>query len=185
METKTKTKINHETGKNNQPKDIFTLIKATDKENAKDEDVRALYEQLRDNPQVWREVADLARAAEKRILSNNALQRESVALRLEEMRDLLGWTTASEIERLLIEQVCLSWLRLNLLEAVHHEETSDFYPIAATLAWDKRLCEAQKRHLRAIEALAKTRALLSQATLNEQRAKVKEKLANIKSMFAN
>lgn len=171
--------------KSAKPKDIFALVQATDKENPKDEDVRLLREQLRDNPQVWREVADLARAAENRILSNNALRRECLALRLEEMRDLLGWTTAREIERLLIEQVCLSWLRLNLLEAVHHEETSGLYPLDAALQWDKRLREAQKRYLRAIEALARTRALLAQAAINEQRAKVKEKLANFKSMFAS
>ncbi len=32
------------------------------------------------------------------------------------MRDNLGWSEASEIERILIEQVCLNWLRLNLLQ---------------------------------------------------------------------
>jgi hypothetical protein len=48
---------------------------------------------------------------------------ESVKKKLANMRDELGWENASEIEKLLIRQVCLTWIRLYYLERLHHSKT--------------------------------------------------------------
>ena len=76
------------------------------------------------------------------------------------LRQRLGWESASPLEQLLIEQCVLSWVRVQHLEIVvstlqaHHGSS----PIQLT-TWTRLLDSAQRRHLRAIETLARIRAL--------------------------
>lgn len=82
---------------------------------------------------------------------------ESYRQKLKAMRDGLGWQTASEVEKILIEQICLNWLRLNFVEIVHRVKTAAGVTIDWGIYWDKVLDSAQKRYLRACESLAKVR----------------------------
>jgi hypothetical protein len=189
METKTKMsdELKQETSPAEAAKSVenfYALVRRTNKENPKDADVLALRAQLREHSHVWRDVADLAKYAENQILSANALRRECVRLRLEEMRDELGWSDSSELEKILIEQVCLNWLRLNLLEMLHNSKTTESHTTEAGLYWDKRLTQAQRRYLRAIESLAKTRKLLAQAERADEQSKAARRKASLQTAHA-
>jgi hypothetical protein len=157
--------------------DNMALLKATNKKSPTVEDKRLLGEHLAENPKLWQHITDLSGKVRDNILSSLAsesfLVRESYRHKLAAMRDNLGWQTASEVEKILIEQVCLTWLRLNFIEIVHREKTRESHTIEWGNHWDKVLDSAQKRHLRACESLAKVRKLLAEANLREQQAQTK------------
>jgi hypothetical protein len=103
-------------------KDNFDLLKATNIQNPTDENKRLLRKHFAENPKVWQEIADLAGKVQNHILMNffdSFLTREGHRHKLAAMRDDLGWNTASELEKILIEQVCINWLRVNMMESVH------------------------------------------------------------------
>jgi hypothetical protein len=105
--------------------------------------------------------------------SDSYLVRESYRQKLAAMRDSLGWNDSTEIEKILIEQGCLNWLRHNFLESVHFEKTQASHSTETGLYWDKILTSAQKRYLRTYESLAKVRKLLAEAELREAQARNK------------
>jgi hypothetical protein len=103
----------------------------------------------------------------------NFLRREILKSELQQMRDNLGYQEATEIERLLIKQVCLNWLRLNAVELIHHQRTTSPHQWEGGLYWEKRLDRANKRFNRTAETLAKVKRLLADAELKKEQAKIK------------
>lgn len=162
------------------PKDgyAYKLLKATNKPEAdvKKEDVQALREYLEENQSACREIADFSGRIQRMVIegfANSVLTAESYKKRLVVMRDNLGWNTASEIEQILIEQVCLCWLRLNFMEMVSYEKLQKSHSVETGLYYEKCLMNAQKRYMRACESLAKVRKLLAEADYREEQARLK------------
>jgi hypothetical protein len=162
---------------------IRKLIEATNKENPKAADVKALRAELASNPMLWRFAGNTARLASETIISRldaSALVKESTLRGMEEMRAELGYEAAPHLERLVIEQVVLCWVRLHITEIQHCQFTSGEHTLTSGIYWDKRLTNAQRRFMRASESLAKVRKLASAAKLAEARANAtnKTKAAN-------
>jgi hypothetical protein len=152
------------------------LLKATNQPNPNDTDKELLRRHFAENPKLWQQIADLSGRVQTSVVekfSASHLVQESYRHKLAAMRDNLGWNDSTEIEKLLIEQVCLNWLRHNLLESVHFEKTQQSHTTETGIYWDKILTGAQKRYLRACESLAKVRKLLAEAELKEQQARNK------------
>lgn len=164
-------------------KDSLALLQATNKKNPTEEDKQKLREHLAERPEIWEHIADLSGKVRDSILSSLAsesfLVQESYRQKLTAMRDGLGWQNASEVEKILIEQICLNWLRLNFVEIVHREKTAAGVTIDWGIYWDKVLDSAQKRYLRACESLAKVKKLLAEANLREQQATTKRSQATL------
>ncbi|MDQ3713822.1 MAG: hypothetical protein M3388_16600 [Acidobacteriota bacterium] len=166
------------------------LFERVNKPNPKDADKTALQKRLAENPEIWQNAADLAKRTENNILDNccssSYLTKEIYREKLAALRDNLGWANSSEMEKILIEQVCLNWLRLNLLESVHSTKTTESHSFETGVYWDKRLSSAQRRYLRAVESLAKVRKLLTEAELKEEQARNKRsKSAAVANKFLN
>lgn len=161
--------------KDDPKKDFSTILSATNKKNPKVEDIQALREMMREDSSIWKNYGDWAKQTEIVILNeyfeNSGFLLETVTKKLANMRDELGWENASEIEKLLIRQVCLTWLRLYYLERIHNSKTTQSHTSETGIYWDKRLTNAQKRHLRAIESLAKVRKMTAQTAKFEEAAK--------------
>jgi hypothetical protein len=157
--------------------EAFEIMKATNNETPKDEDKRALQRLFDEFPELWQVVTDLTKTVENNILKSEVfksfLTQEAYRRKLSAMRDNLGWQNSSELEKILIEQICLNWLRLNLMENLHHTKTTESHTVETGIYWDKRLIAAQKRYLRACESLAKVRKLLAEAALKGQEAENK------------
>jgi hypothetical protein len=153
------------------------ILKANNTEKPSDEGIKALRKLFNEKPEIWKELTDLAKSVQNNILnlnfSGSFLSKESYTRKLAFMRDNLGWQNSSELEKILIEQVCLNWLRLNLMESVHNERTYEKHSTETGLYWDKRLNSAQRRYLKACETLAKVRKLLADAELKEAQAQNK------------
>jgi hypothetical protein len=151
----------------------LALLRNANKPNPKGEDKKALRKYFDNEPDIWSEIGDLVGTLQDTILrgfSDSYLMQESYRRKIKEMRDNLGWNESSEIEKILIEQICVNWLRLNLLEAVSFEKMQKNNTIATGLYWDKALTGAQRRYIKACESLAKVRKLLAEAELREAQA---------------
>jgi hypothetical protein len=126
------------------------------------EDVQALRQMLDAHPELWRQAGDLAgRTAMRMIeaLASDVVTRASVARGLVEFLKGLGWAQASTLERALIDEVALGWLTKELYE---HQLALAVYGGAAERRvkfWEERATAAQRRFLRASEALARARKM--------------------------
>jgi hypothetical protein len=112
-------------------------------------------------PQIWRHCGNLAKAAELAWINlfagDDALQRETVQRYLAAMKAELLGAKPTVVERLLADEICLSYL------AKHHAEQAAAYPDKASVAQAafrvRRLEITHRRFLRAVKLLAQIRAL--------------------------
>lgn len=131
-------------------------------ENPKPEDIRAFRAALADYPKLWTLAGDLAQVARLKMLEGlkPPIVRESVEDGMRRIaRDLAG-DDAPLIERLLAEHAALCWAGYYLIEFYYHRALENSVTLAQGEYWEKRLSAAQRRYLRALESLARTRRLL-------------------------
>jgi len=161
----------------------LAIFEATNKEKPKQRDIEALDKLFEESPYIWRQVGNVAGRVKDSIISaqsgNSHLIIEATTKKVADLRDKLGWSNSSQLEKIIIEQVCLNWLRLNSLELTHENKLRESHTLAVGEYWDKLLTQAQKRYLRACESLAKVRKLLAEAELREQQARNKRSKSTV------
>ena len=141
---------------------VAALYKVIDAGKAKPEELAEFRKILEANPGTWRVFGGLSQQAEFLLMGSyqkSASTKAALQIGLDEMRREMGIDTAPALERMVIEQVCLSWLRLGLVEgqeagAIKRGDASQIEH------WNRTLSAAQRRHLRAVETLARVRRLL-------------------------
>lgn len=147
-------------------KDFGSILEATNKKDPAQKDIEALRELMQEDSSIWKIYGDWAKQTESVILNeyfeSSGFLLETVKKKLADLRDKFGWQDASEIEKLLIRQICITWLRLYFVERAHHQATFQSHSLTHGTYWDKRLTMAQRRHLRAIESLTKVRRMMAQ-----------------------
>jgi hypothetical protein len=123
-------------------------------------------------PTVIAEASDVARRAEqmlvKTISAGELLMQETLEARLEHMRGEIAGEHPTPLERLLAERVVAGWLLVEVLEALisaqFRTDLKDVQktarvPPAYILQMSKILESATRRHLQAIQVLARVRRL--------------------------
>jgi hypothetical protein len=139
------------------------ILERTNTDQPKAEDVAALRRLLHEKPELWRQVADLARRTQEQLIEEAiqapALFRESLSHGVQEMRRELGYAESSLLERLAIEQVLLCWLDSPTTRWGYHHDITGGASIRNAQHWERRLNGAQRRYLRAIQALSRMRKL--------------------------
>lgn len=154
--------------------EINQAIKATNKSDPKQADVDALNKILDDRPDVWKSVGEIAVNTQISIIdyhfSNSPIVKESIKRQLKAMRDNLGWNEASELEKLLIRQVCLCWLNVHITEVRRHDTIRGQHSMREGLYWEKALLAAQKRYLKAVETLGRMQKIVTQTKEIQARA---------------
>ena len=153
----------------------MTIFEATNKEKPQKKDIEALDKLFEESPHIWQQVGNIAARVKDSIISaqsgNSHIVIEATKRKVADLRDKLGWNDSSQLEKIIIEQVCLNWLRLNALELTHENKLRESHTLPVGEHWDKLLSQAQKRYLRACESLAKVRKMLAEAELREQQAR--------------
>jgi hypothetical protein len=142
-------------------KDIF---KKTNKDNPTKEDLKSLRNALRDKPGFWRIAGDMAQQAAFHMIEEiqaTPVMKESLKTGWYEMQLELGGENPNPIERLLIQQVVISWIRLQIVDYKYTSMMNQSITLTLGRYWENRLNAAQRRHLRAVETLARVRRLLS------------------------
>jgi hypothetical protein len=118
----------------------------------------------------WRFV-DVAHAAEDALIEGMTKEgdlaaKELLRCQLEAMREEVAGKNSSALERLLSERVVLTWLEVQLFEALYAKNMRNL-PIAQAEHHQKRLDRAHRRHLSAIRELAQMRKLLKGTTITQ------------------
>jgi hypothetical protein len=143
--------------------DLIALVRRTNSEKPSREDTLALQKALTIAPDLWRLAGNIAQENISYLLNQSALTvltRESLKTGIEQMRISLDYANASIIEQGLIEQVLLTWTRLNIWEFSYTQITMTREITASTATfWERRIAAAQSRYLRACETLVKVRKM--------------------------
>lgn len=145
--------------------ELGRLMAATDSEKPKQADRQALSAYLDEHGTTeLARIGDLSDQAQNAIIGasfahNHGFARAVVA-KLGELERELGYGSASPLEQMLIKHIIVCWLRLYDCEFRYEMMRKDKPTIAQAEHWEKRLSAAQRRYLRAIEALARVRRLL-------------------------
>ncbi len=156
-------------------KEFAALLERTNKTNARPADVQKLTRFLDENEaeNLWRIVAGVCRTAEVTLLAHEcipAAMRECWKRRMTAQRRELGYADAPEMEKLLISHAVVCWLRLNMLEIFAAQALNqDAVSFKKAEFLEKRLVIAQRRFTRAVETLAKVRALAAATRLMDSR----------------
>jgi hypothetical protein len=137
------------------------VLERVNSEHPTQEDMEEVRNWFNQAPHLWRLAGDLAASATDIALgqiSKRPIQIESTKQVMEQMKKHLGWECATPIERMLIEQVVVCWLR-----QYHGELLYCQYSTSESLVerqyWERRLSFTQGRYLRALETLARLRKL--------------------------
>lgn len=138
------------------------LIKKIDVPKPAPKDLEAFRALLDKLPEAWRAVGDLAIQVSfglVRELNGPAHYREAIEHGLMELSRTLGYDEAPALERLLVDQVVLCWLRMYIAEEWYSQKQKQGGTIAVMEHAERMLTMTQRRYLRAIEALARVRKL--------------------------
>jgi len=150
-------------GKLPSAKELRDLINATDRENPRQEDVAALRALLNERTELWCVAGDMARSAAMHLMDEGVkatpLVKESLKAAWATLLKDLGYQDAPLLEKLLVEQVVLCYLRLFLVEYNYTSATSAAGSYEKLDYWERRLSAAQRRFLRAASALAQIRKM--------------------------
>jgi hypothetical protein len=164
METKTKMTVQSETKLT--AKEAVALVERCNTENPSPQDLALLERELDSKPALVQALGDYGQHVFEAILShavgNSAARRESLGRFIENMKHELDYQNSSFVEKMLIREICVRWLRLQTMEQMHFEVMSKNHTLEQGIYVDKQLERAQKRYLRALETFTKVRKMLVQ-----------------------
>jgi len=170
--------------KPNKQETINDLVRLTDKENPKPEDMERLRKRLDDDAYLVEinESSQRAFDAVIKTYSTSALMKEICQRQVKEKRNALDYESENVMVRMLIDRVIMCHIRLNAYEMFHAEKIRENLSIASGVYWDKLLGSYQRRLLSAIESLAKVKRLLSEAEFMKEKVRNKKSQSTANSM---
>lgn len=153
----------------------WEILQKVNVSNPTEADKQAYYNLKKEKPGIFDGMTTLVQGNRDFILNQHCsfLAAEKTKNELKKMRDALGWETGGEIERLLIEQICINHLRVTLLEKHHALKTVESHTTETGLYWEKRLDSAHRRYMRTVETFAKVKKYLAEANLRDAQARGK------------
>ena len=142
--------------------EFLNLLDSTNVDKPAKKDVKALRNFLREHPELWAFVGDLTEQAILHLIEKTQGKpglKESLKTGYRQLQKELGMETSPPLERLLIQQVVMAWLRLSYVEYWYTDNTEGGELIRRVDHWDRRLNAAQRRFLRACSTLARIRKM--------------------------
>jgi hypothetical protein len=140
-------------------------------EKGEEDAVPEIRQILNEHPDLAWQFVDVAHIAEDALIEaiteeGDLAAKELIRCQLEAMREQIAGKNSSALERLLSERVALTWLEVQLFEALYAENMRKL-TIPQSEHHQKRLDRAHGRHLSAIRALAQIRKLLKGASITQ------------------
>lgn len=130
------------------------------------QDEKKFSQMLKDVPGAWILYGDISRNAINLMIHEMTGEGKAFALKvsletgIKQMKIEHGYQDASPLEKMLIEQVLVCWMRLYWVECIFTNAMGKL-SIQQGIYWEKRLSANQRRFLRACETLARVRRLAS------------------------
>jgi len=144
-------------------KEIAAILERADQEKPSPADLAAMRALLaRSDMELWHVAGDLARHARDVMLKafGGETFRESSRIAIDKLAAELAGKDAPPIERLLADHAALCWGQYHLTQWRYGVTLSGSITLTQGDYWERRLSAAQRRYLRALEALARVRRLL-------------------------
>lgn len=141
---------------------ITDAINKTSKEKPTKEERAEMKRLLADVPGVWVIAGDLMDNIARKLISGlNAVYSIKASLETgwRQMQVDMAQPGDGALEKMLIQQVALCWLKLAYTEHQHEYFLTHSETITKSEFWERRLSAAQRRYLRACETLARVRRL--------------------------
>lgn len=145
--------------------EFLDVVKRAHKDKPLERDIQELRNWLNKYPQIWRVVFDLSHVIEHNLMDRmapNQAAQLAVTKNVGQIRDDLGYDNAPVMEKLLIDNIVLAWLRWqwNEFQIITFMGKGEVR-MSVVEFWERRLSAAQRRYLRACESLARVRRLSS------------------------
>lgn len=141
---------------------IEIVARAYKAEKPKEEDLQKIREFLKDYPPMCKAVFALVESTQSLII-RNLMGVEVAEIAMEEylvtIRDDMGYHEAPIMEKLLIENIVITWLCVQYCESQLALMIGKDRSIKVLEFWERRLSMAQRRYLAACETLAKVRKM--------------------------
>ena len=127
-------------------------------------DLDELRKWINSYPELWKVVFDTAQVLERNFIQNMVGDKASIIAmqkNADEIRDEMDYSNASTMEKMLIDNLVISWFGVQycnyqLIARMKCEEK-----IVILEFWERRLSMSQRRYLHACESLEKVRHLMS------------------------
>lgn len=145
--------------------DMIALAKRIDKGDPSPADIKALATEFERKPQLWRSLGNYQSSVFALVLKSvnqSAFVGECGKRFVEEMKTELGYHSSTFVEKLLIDEIVMRWLRLALADNAYTVNTERTHSISDGIYHEKRVTLAQKRYLKAIDTLARVRKMIAQ-----------------------
>ena len=143
--------------------EFWELIKNTNKENPDPKDVDQLRLALQIDPELIEVAGRLAQQSRQVLLNKSQItgaSKEIAMAELERLESKFNYQTSNPLEKLIIDQILTSYVRLFIWEFTYHSLcNSSAINLKSAEQWEKLISSAQRRFLRAIESLARVKKL--------------------------
>ncbi len=150
----------------NSHEEMIALIKRVDKNKPNPEDLEALSKEMDKNPEPFSGFGNVQKHVFGRVLDaviTSRFQKECTLRYIEEMKSGMGYHTSTFVEKMLIDEIVMRWLRLQSAEASYQSQIIDkTHTLEAGIYHEKLVEQAQRRYIRAMETLAKVRKMIGQ-----------------------
>ena len=148
----------------NKINEFLEIVEQAYKKKPSQKDLDELRKWINDYPELWKAVFDTPHVIEENFIKNMVGDKASIiAMRknAEEIRNEMNYSKTSIMERMLIDNIIISWLGVQycnyqLITRMGREEK-----IVILEFWERRLSMSQRRYLHACESLEKVRHLMS------------------------
>lgn len=144
-------------------KDFLALVARIDKSNPQEEDIELLSSEFNKYPELYRSV-NPHKAVMKSVvnsINDNLSVKLAIEKNLEEMRNELGYYQSTFVEKMIIEEVLMCWLRLISAESSYNAVIAQSHSMKIGAYHEKRIETLHKRFLRVMESLAKVRKMIA------------------------
>ena len=126
-------------------------------------DLTELRKWINEFPELWRVVFDTARVIEDNFIKKWVQDKASIIAmqkNTDDIRDSLSYDKSSMMEKMLIDNVIISWLAVQYANYQLTARLGRDEKIVILEFWERRLTAMQRRYLRACETLARVRRLM-------------------------
>jgi len=140
---------------------LLTTVKSQKPTNT---ELAELRKALEETPALVSTLGDLSVQLKFKIIeamANQPGRQLVIGKQVEKMAEELGGGDASPLERMLIDQVMIAWLRWQSVEWAYQYGFAQGQTLTKGLYLEKRLSAAHRRYLQSIESLARVRRLLA------------------------
>lgn len=164
----TKIEINVDEDRRDAGERLQALIAVTNKNNPKPEDLAALRKLFDEAPHFAFEIGNSQKVVFTSILSalvgSSSIRREAADVYIKKLKDDLGYQTSSFVEKMLIDEVAMRWLRHQLIESLVFQKTQTNHSLKEGEHWAnywthrRRDIYARMKHSPKCARIARTQA---------------------------